>query len=351
MNHTITIEGDADTVAGQNGTVSAEDGETILDAALRNGVGFAYSCQAGNCGTCKCEYVSGEIFELEYSEHALSAAERARNVVLACRTQVWSDVHIRRLSAEEFVVHPSRVMQCRVTDLTALTHDVLRLRFAVETGGPFTFSAGQFAKLQFAFAPEQVRDYSMANAPGEAGLEFHVRVLAGGVSVLIRDRLRVGDQVRISGPFGTSYLRAQHAGPILAIAGGTGLAPVRSIVAAALAAGLPGPIHVYFGVREERDVYGEPELREWQACPPNQHVHVVLSEHAGADNGRRAGMVTDAVRADFGSLTGFNAYLAGPPARVDAASEILRDKGLSARDMHADAFYSAAPAAIKVGAA
>ena len=94
----------------------AEDGETVLDAALRNGVGFAYSCQAGNCGTCKCEYVSGEIFELEYSEHALSAAERARNVVLACRTQVWSDVQIRRLSAEEFVVHPSRVMQCRVTD-------------------------------------------------------------------------------------------------------------------------------------------------------------------------------------------------------------------------------------------
>ena len=108
MNHTITIEGDPQ-------SVSAEDGETILDAALRNGVGFAYSCQAGNCGTCKCEYVSGEIFELEYSEHALSAAERARNVVLACRTQVWSDVQIRRLSAEEFVVHPSRVMQCRVS--------------------------------------------------------------------------------------------------------------------------------------------------------------------------------------------------------------------------------------------
>lgn len=342
MNHIITIEGDANIVSTQDGTVSAEDGETILDAALRNGVGFAYSCQAGNCGTCKCEYVSGEIFELEYSEHALSAAERARNVVLACRTQVWSDVHIRRLSAEEFVVHPSRVMQCRVTELTALTHDVLRLRFAIETGGPFTFSAGQFAKLRFPFASEQLRDYSMANAPGEPGLEFHVRVLAGGVSGLIRDRLRVGDLARISGPFGTSYLRAQHAGPILAIAGGTGLAPIRSIVAAALASDVPGPIHVYFGVREERDVYGEQELREWQARHPNLHVHVVLSERAGTDNGRRAGMVTDAVRADFGSLAGFNAYLAGPPAMVDAASEILREKGVPARDMHADAFYSAA---------
>ena len=344
MNHIITIEGDPQSVL-------ADDGETILDAALRNGVGFAYSCQAGNCGTCKCEYVSGEVFELEYSEHALSPAERARNIVLACRTQVWSDVRIRRLSAEEFVVHPSRIMQCRVTDLTALTHDVLRLRFAIETGGPFTFSPGQFAKLQFAFAAEQPRDYSMANAPGEPELEFHLRVLGGGVSGLVRDHLRLGDRVKISGPFGTSYLRSQHTGPILAIAGGTGLAPIRSIVAGALAAGVPGPIHVYFGVREERDVYGEQELRDWQARYANLHVHVVLSEQTSVANGRRAGVVTDAVRADFGSLAGFHAYLAGPPAMVDAATEILREKGVSARDMHADAFYSAAPAVAKAAAA
>ena len=92
MTHTITIAGDPQ-------TVPAEDGETVLAALLRNGVGFAYSCEAGNCGTCKCEYVSGEIFELEYSEHALSAAERGRGIVLACRSQVWGDVEIRRLTA------------------------------------------------------------------------------------------------------------------------------------------------------------------------------------------------------------------------------------------------------------
>ena len=345
MNHTITIEGDPQ-------TVPAEDGETILAAALRNGVGFAYSCEAGNCGTCKCEYVSGEIFELEYSEHALSVAERARNVVLACRTQVWSDVQIRRLSAEEFVVHPSRVMQCRVTDIAGLTHDVLRLRFEIETGGPFTFSAGQFAKLEFAFAGHLPRDYSMANAPGEPGLEFHLRVLTGGVSGLVRDQLKVGDRVRISGPFGTSYLRAQHSGPIIAVAGGTGLAPIRSIVGGALAAGVPGPIHLYFGVRHERDVYGEEELREWQNRHPNLHVHVVLSEpEAPVEGPRRTGLVTDAVRADFASLAGFHAYLAGPPAMVDAANEVLREKGLGARDIHADAFYGAAPPAPKAAVA
>lgn len=333
MNHSISIAGDAH-------PVPAQDGETILDALLRNGVGFAYSCQAGNCGACKCEYLAGEIVELEYSEQALSPAERARNVVLACRTQVRGDMHIRRLEAEEFVMHPSRVLQCRVDTLDALTHDVLRLRLTIESGGPFTFSPGQFAKLQFTFA-DAPRDYSMANAPHEAGLEFHVRVLPGGVSERIRGQLDIGDRVRVSGPFGASYLRQQHRGPILAVAGSTGLAPIRSIVHAALRAGMPGPIHLYFGVREERDVYGEAELQQWMRTHPNLRAHVVLSERTGGAGTRRTGLVTAAVAADLPDLTGFHAYLAGPPAMVDTAGELLRSRGLAAHDIRADAFYRA----------
>lgn len=338
MNHTLTIEGDP-------GAVDAQDGETVLDALLRQGVGFAYSCQAGNCGSCKCEYVSGDIYELEYSEHALTQAERARNLILACRTQVWGDTRIRRLSAEEFVMHPSRVMQCRVDAIEPLTHDVLRLCFSIEAGGPFTFSAGQFAKLHFDFAPEATRDYSMANTPGEPGLEFHVRVNPGGVSARIMSGLRVGDLVRIDAPFGTSYLRDRHAGPIVAIAGGTGLAPIRSIVRDALDRGMPGPIHVYVGVREARDVYGEAELRAWAAASPNLHVNVVLSEATQVQPPHRRGLVTDAVAADFATLAGAQAYLAGPPPMVDAANELLQRLGVLRRDIHADAFYVAPRAA------
>ena len=334
------------TVAGDPQPVPAEDGETILDALLKHGVGFAYSCQSGNCGTCKCEHVAGEILELEYSEHALSQAERSRGIVLACRAQVWGDVEVRRLSAEDFVMHPSRVMQCRVRELTFATHDVLCVRMRIESGGPYTFSAGQFAKLQFAFAPDTPRDYSMANAPDDTQLEFHIRCIAGGISGELPARLNVGDLVRVSGPFGTSYLREQHAGPIIAIAGGTGLAPIRSILLAALAQGGSRPIHLYFGVRSERDVYGEAELREWEARHGNLRVHVVLSDDAPTQSAaRRYGMVTDAVRNDFADFTGFNAYLAGPPAMVDAATQLLSARGLAPRDIHADAFYSAADAA------
>ena len=326
------------TVAGDPQTVPAEDGETILDALLMHGVGFAYSCQAGNCGTCKCEYVGGEIVELEYSEHALSAVERTRGTILACRTQVWGDVSIRRLSAEEFVMHPSRIMQCRVEAAEMVTHDVLRLSLAVQSGGPYTFSAGQFAKLQFPFAAETPRDYSMANRPDEP-LAFHIRCIAGGVSGKLATHLKVGDVIRVSGPFGTSYLREQHPGPILAVAGGTGLAPIRSIVATALAQDAHRPIHLYFGVRGERDVYGEQELIDWQARYPSFKPHIVLSDERSP--ARRFGMVTDAVREDFETLQGFQAYLAGPPAMVDAATPLLLQGGVAARDIHADAFYSA----------
>jgi CDP-4-dehydro-6-deoxyglucose reductase/ferredoxin-NAD(P)+ reductase (naphthalene dioxygenase ferredoxin-specific) len=338
------------TVAGDPQPIPAEDGETILDALLSHGVSFAYSCEAGNCGTCKCEYVSGEIFELEHSEHALAPADRERGIILACRTQVWGDVEVRRLSAEEFVMHPSRVMQCRVRALEALTHDVVGLRLEIESGGPYTFSAGQFAKLQFPFAPDIVRDYSMANRPDQSLLEFHIRCLAGGVSSRLRSHLKVGDSVRVSGPFGTSYLREEHEGALLAIAGGTGLAPIRSIVATALSKGFARPIHLYLGVRAERDVYGEAELREWERRHANLKVHIALSDDAVASGARRQGMVTDVVRADFASLAGVQAYLAGPPAMVDAATELLVADGVPARDIHADAFYSAADPAGKAAA-
>ncbi len=347
MSVTVTIE-------DLNQSAPAEEGQTVLDALLKHGIGFAYSCQAGNCGTCRCELVSGDIMELEYSEHALSAPERARGIVLACRSQVWGDVVVRRLAAEDFIVHPSRVLRCEVVDLTALTHDILRLRLRIMAGGPFSFSAGQFASLEFAFAPGAARDYSMANRPDEQALEFHIRVMAAAnsVSARIATMLRPGDTLKVSGPLGTSYLRAQHTGPMLCIAGGSGLAPVTSIIETALHGGFANAIHLYFGVRTERDVYLEAQLAELQLRFPAFKAHIVLSEAAASSVptrlSRRKGLVTDAVAEDFSSLTGFKAYFAGPPPMVDAATALVRARGVETRDIHADAFFPAAVAPVAV---
>jgi CDP-4-dehydro-6-deoxyglucose reductase/ferredoxin-NAD(P)+ reductase (naphthalene dioxygenase ferredoxin-specific) len=247
-------------------------------------------------------------------------------------------------------------MRCKVVDLTALTHDILRLRMDIIAGGPFAFSAGQFAGLEFPVAPGVARDYSMANCPDEKRLEFHIRIMpaANSVSRRMALSLKSGDFVKVSGPLGTSYLRAQHAGSMLCIAGGSGLAPIKSIVETALEGGFGRPVHLYFGVRAERDVYFEAELAELQGRFPSFRAHIVLSEPGGEAAAtlmpRRHGLVTEAVAADFPALAGFKAYFAGPPPMVDAATALVRDRGVESRDIHADAFFPAAAAPKQVAA-
>ena len=325
-------------VADTADSATAEPGETVLDAMLRAGVAFSYSCQAGNCGSCKCEHLEGEIFELEYSEHALSAEERSKNLILACRTQVWGDARVRRLDTEEVVLHPSRVMRCRVAGLASLTHDIREVRLKVEAGGPFIFSAGQYAQIEF--APGLARHYSMANTPEQDELVFQIRHMPGGrTSGFVATQLKPGEGVKVSGPHGVSYLRDKHAGPVLLIAGGSGLAPVESLLHTLLGRGHAAPIALYFGVRAERDVYHEAELRALAAAHPNFRYFIVLSEQADAP-GRRSGYVHEAAAGDLAGVEGWKAYLAGPPVMVEAATEMLKAKGLAQRDIHADAFYN-----------
>jgi CDP-4-dehydro-6-deoxyglucose reductase/ferredoxin-NAD(P)+ reductase (naphthalene dioxygenase ferredoxin-specific) len=326
------------TLEGHGEPVPVRAGDTMLESLLRAGVAFPFSCQAGNCGTCKCELVSGDILELEHSEHALGPEERAKGIILACRTQVWDDAVIRRIDAEDLVMHPSRVMRCRVLKLEALTHDIRGVRLAIETGGPLTFSAGQYAQLEF--APGLSRHYSMANTPDELELVFHVRRMPGGrTSGHVAEQLKIGDKVKVSGPLGVAYLRERHVGPVLLIAGGSGLAPIRSIASTLLGAGCEQPVALYFGVRSERDLYHEALLKDLAARHANFKYHVVLSEQKGA-SGRRYGLVHETVAADLDSTDNLMAYLAGPPVMVEAATALLAARGLAPRQIHADAFYN-----------
>jgi len=191
------------------------------------------------------------------------------------------------------------------------------------------------------------RDYSMANLPpdgnaGDGEIEFHIRaVTGGGVSTFVQNDLKVGDDVRVVGPYGISYLRAKHTGPIVALAGGSGLAPVKSIVESALAAGAEQPIHMYFGVRAEQDVYLEDHFQDLAAKHDNFTFEIVLSEPDG-DTERRTGFLVDIVGDDFTDLDGAKAYLAGPPIMVETCAGKLKDISVRNEDCHADAFYTEA---------
>jgi len=320
-------------------TIEVPTGGTILEAALDAGIGYPHGCQSGNCGACKSHLVKGDVTMEGYSEFALSDEEKARGLILACRAVPWEDSEVAWLDEDDLIVHPRRLLSCKVIGLDDATHDIKRVRLGIVSGGPFDFSAGQFASVTFPGCPP--RDYSMANVPGDPNLEFHIRRTAGGTaSAHVAEKLKLGDDVRVEGPFGTSYLRETHRGPIIAVAGGSGMAPIKSIVERALAQKMPQHIYLYFGVRSERDLYLDAYFARLAEQHDNLHFTPVLSD--GPADGRRSGLVHEAVAQDFDEFDGCKAYLAGPPVMVEAATRLFEQRGMRRIDVHADAFYTAA---------
>lgn len=330
--------------------VAVADGDTILSAAQFAGFDYPCGCQSGNCGACKSMLIRGEVELIPYSEFALSDEERAAGLILACRATPLTDCEVAWLEEGEIAAHPQRKLTCSVAGIDAATHDIRRIRLKIDSGGPFDFSAGQYAAITFPGMP--TRDYSMASQPGDAELEFHIRLVPGGkVSPFVLDSLKPGDPVKVEGPRGISFLREHHTGPILALAGGSGLAPIKSIVERALKLGMKQPIHLYFGVRDERDLYLEDHFRALERQHPNFSFIPVLSQPSGKTE-RRTGFLADAVKADHASLDGAKAYLCGPPVMVETCMAALGDAGLPREHCHADAFYTEADrAALNSGAA
>ena len=326
-------------IASAARTIDVPSGTTILDAALDAGISYPFGCQSGNCGACKSHLVKGEVTMTGYSEFALSDEEKARGLILACRAVPGSESEVAWLQEDDLIVHPRRLLACKVISLDDVTHDIKRIRLKIVSGGPFDFSAGQFASVTFEGCPP--RDYSMANVPGDPVLEFHVRRTAGGAtSAHVAEKLKAGDSVRVEGPFGASYLRESHRGPIIAVAGGSGMAPIKSVIERALQKELPQHIYFYFGVRSERDLYLHDHFAALAAKHKTLHFVPVLSE--GGDSTLRQGLVHEAVAQDFDEVDGCKAYLAGPPVMVEAATLMLEQRGMRRADIHADAFYTAA---------
>jgi len=318
-----------------NRVIEAAPGANLLATLREHGIAVSYSCTAGRCGTCRCKVSAGSV--LDTGRQAKITNPGDGEYVLACTSVLTEDCAIEIPEPDEIVTHPARVLKATVLAIDALSHDILRLR--LKPAKPLAFSPGQYASLQF--TPAHIRPYSMAGLPHDDELEFHVRLVPGGrVTRHIATELKPGDAVRVSGPLGTAYLRTKHEGPMLCVAGGTGLAPVLSIVRGALAAGMSNPIHLYFGVRTPQDVYYADRLAELAHAHGNLHAHIVVA--SGGDGAVRRGLVTEAVAQDWSSLEGFRAYLCGAPAMVDAAALLAKARGVTPEQLHADAFYPAA---------
>ena len=234
-------------------------------------------------------------------------------------------------------MHEVRDIKCQVETLDQLTHDTRLIRLSVTDGPPLEFSAGQYAKVIFANNVEKY--YSIASLPGDTSIEFHIRRSGdgGSSSHFVLDALSIGDPVTVTAPMGNSYFRADHEGPILCVAGGSGMAPIRCIAETAIARGDGRDVHLYFGVRDEQDIYFEKRFSALTEEHAHFHFTPVLSE-ASSKTDRRTGFVHEAIEDDLPSFDGWKAYLCGPPIMVDSVTKLLKERGVHEDDIYADAY-------------
>lgn len=325
------------TVQINDRTITASPGETILQAALRNGVDFPNSCRVGGCGTCKCRLTEGKVKELTETGYLLTAEELDRGYILACQSVARSDVRL------EVDLSPmaERGVSGRVVERTKLTHDITRLVVALES--PIAYRAGQYANLVLEGLPDTVRSYSFATPPSDDGrVEFFVRRVPGGAfSSHVDEHDVVGRSVRVDGPLGDFWLRPSDA-PLLLVAGGSGLAPILALLKDALARGVSRPVTLLFGAREERDLYALDDLaaiaEEWQGAFRFVPVLSAVANDATWTGAR--GLVTEKI--DDLLEEGAHAYLCGPPAMIDGAIERLKARGMDPANIHFDRFTTRA---------
>ena len=314
-------------------SIDVEPGANLLEALRANDVPVSYSCLAGRCGTCRCRVLRGNVLESGRSVQSPFADEE--RYVLTCQTFITEPCVIEIPEPDEVVVHRARIIKATVVSIEDATHDIKILR--LRPSKPLDFSPGQYVQLQF--TPEHIPPYSMAGLCTDDELEFHVRLVDGGrVTAHIANELQIGAPLRVSGPMGSAYLRRKHEGSVICVAGGTGLAPILSILRGALAAGMGNPVHLYFEVRSERDIYGLGWIEAIKEEHPQIELHVVLS--FGTAEGYRSGLVTDAIASDWPSLDNFRAYLCGAPPMVEAVTLLVQKLGVSPEKVYADAFYA-----------
>ena len=230
-----------------------------------------------------------------------------------------------------------RDIKCKVEALDQLTHDTRLIRLSVTDGKSLEFSAGQYAKVVYANNVEKY--YSIASLPGDTSIEFHIRRSGDGSSSshFVLDELSIGNPVTVTAPMGNSYFRADHEGPILCVAGGSGMAPIRCIAETAIAREDGREVHLYFGVRDEQDIYFEERFSALAEEHAHFHFTPVLSEASGETN-RRTGFVHEAIGIDLPAFDDWKAYLCGPPIMVESVTKLLKDRGVHEGNIYADAY-------------
>ncbi|MBO9688653.1 FAD-binding oxidoreductase [Roseateles chitosanitabidus] len=327
--HTVTIS------SGK--TFEAQSSESLLDAALRQGVVLDYSCRTGRCSSCKGRVRSGETVAA-HDELGLSAEDKAHGFILTCVRQACGPVELEIDDLGDVVLPEAKTLPCRIQSIERLSHDVVRVMLRLPPTSALDFLPGQY--IDVIGAEGLRRSYSIANAPrADKQIELHIREVAdGAMSRYWFQQAKANDLLRLRGPLGTFFLRGQAGKDLVLLATGTGIAPVKAILEGMSALAQDAPprsVTVYWGGRHREDLYWQPPEQ------PGVRFVPVLSRADEAWTGAR-GHVQDVMLREHPYLADTLVYACGSDAMIHGAQARLHAAGLPERQFHSDAFVCSA---------
>jgi len=315
------------------------EGQTILSAALEQGIGLEYSCRTGRCKTCAANLLQGSTKRLE--EDLERNGPAVNSPILTCLDTPTTDISLDIEARSELTGVVPRLLPCRITELKKLSDNIQTVLLKLPPKQPFMYLPGQYVDV---IAPNGIRrSYSIANPPDNSQqLLLHIqRVPAGEMSDFWFNQAEEGDLLRLEGPFGSFFLREQteSGGSLICLATGTGMAPIKSILEYLQESEKAQPfkrIALYWGLRNLNDVYWHPDFPTLE----NFTYTPVFSREASAK--QTLGYIQDVALRDFSSLTQTMVYAAGSERMTESARRQFLDAGLNPAQFISDAFVCSA---------
>ena len=324
-------------------TFEVEENELILDAALRQGIGFPYGCRSGSCGTCLGKVVSGEIEYPQGLPLTVMEHEHEQGKAVFCVSVAKSDLVLEVKEVKSSGDIEIKLLPARVISLRKLAGDVMEMQLKLPESERLAFQAGQY--IEFIMRDKSRRAFSIANSPSnDEYLELHLRLVSGGkFTDHVFNEMKEKALVRIEGPYGTFHIRENSNRPLILVAGGTGFAPIKAMLEQLIEQADTRPVHLYWGAREKVDLYRTDLAEKWAFQHPHIEYIPVLSDLVEGDAwDGRTGFVHNSVIEDFADLSGHDVYMAGPPIMIDSAKEAFRKQGLPEEQLFSDSFEYAA---------
>ena len=331
------------TIQSSGHTFAVNHGESVLDAALRQGIILPYGCRNGACGSCMGTLTAGTIDYKHGTPSGLSKTDATEDKALFCQARPASDltIQVREVDAARDI--EVKTLPCRVNKLEHLAHDVIRIYLKIPDTERLQFLAGQY--IDVLLKDHAPRAFSIANPPHDDNfIELHIRNVEGGYfSAQVFNQMQEKAMLRFKGPLGTFFLREDTDRPAILIGGGTGFAPLKGMLEHAFQIGIKQPLHLFWGVRAMRDLYLNELPVRWKQSHENFRYTPVLSEPLAEDkwNGE-TGFVTDSVIQQYPDLSGYDIYMSGPPVMVEAGHSLFMKHGLNESRFFSDAFEYAA---------